>query len=144
MNKNKIFAGIAILGLAAVSFFVWDTQRDVACTLTGAGAAAVAAGLTRHETTQTIMAAVGGAGGGVACKKFVESLVEQPAQPVTVKVEAPNGSTTQDVTVTGYDLTANASPPANKTQRFFDCLNWQAYWLERLCWEGTISPPESS
>ena len=75
--------------VAAVIVFSTVNNNDPpkgTCELESAGVALVVTGLTHGESAKAISSALSGVGATVACNAAVESLTEDPTQPVDVRI----------------------------------------------------------
>lgn len=140
MDRNKIIAGIVIVGLA-VGVFLITKNKGTTCALTAAGVASIVAGVTHGRGVQEIVGTtVAGVFVPTACTSVVESLIESPEQSVSFDLKLSNGELS-DQNVTGTTLLS--PPPENppgSVERIVDCLSWDSAFLFRLCVDGAISP----
>ena len=136
--------GIGFLVAAvAVGAFVAYTGKDdkgATCALTSTGLGLIVLSVNHGQSAGTIAAKAAATGlAPVACKSVIESLVDEPEEPVTVNVDS-----TGDETVPGSELldtTPPPEPPQTPVSRLVDCFRWQSYFLRQMCYEGTIEPP---
>jgi hypothetical protein len=90
LNPLVLWGGGAVI-VAALVIIVSTTNNDDppegTCELGAAGVALVATGLTHGENAKAISSALSGVGASVACNATVESLTEDPTQPVDVSID---------------------------------------------------------
>lgn len=156
-NDQKIIAGVGLVVVAVVIAVViassggggddgdggggGGTTGDISCTLGTSGVGLIAAGLSRRQSAGEIVAGVAATTAvGVACKKAINSFVNAPEEPVSLRIEAPDGTTVEQ-TPTGSELAQ--PPPSQPTSQpnLVDCFRYHAGFVIRLCLNGTIPPP---
>lgn len=140
MDKNKIIAGLVVIGIA-VGVFAFTRNKEATCALTAAGAATVVAGVTHGRgVTEIVGTTTAGAVVPVACTSLVESLLETPSDTVSFELQLPTGES-YDQTMTGTTLLN--PPPSEPQPSILGCFDWDNDVLVRLCIEGSIPPPQA-
>jgi hypothetical protein len=146
-NQGKVVGGLAILALGA-GILVYVSQQEspdentanFGCTLTTAGVGALAIGLSRGESSSAVVAQLGApAAAGFACKQLVDSLVEDPGEPVTVNVQPGVGTNPIPQRITLDDLTSTVPP--GSISRMLECADYTIPVLFQMCSDGQLAPP---
>lgn len=130
--RNSIVGGAIVIGLG-IGWLVVSGDSKTGCTVTASGVAIIANGLSHGRgTTQIVVDAAAGAVARGACEALVDRLREEPAEPVALEVETPQG--TGEVSVTGAAL---AQPAAVRTS----CDDWLTLDYQQACSARQIGPP---
>ena len=135
----KIIGGVVVVAIAAGVFVVWRNSA-VACEIGAYGVEAIAVGVTRGKSADGVAAASNDLVPTI-CEGVINSLIEDPQEEVTFKLELATGGTSEQ-TVPGTEVLYPASEPAvGSGERIVKCLGWQSSLLFRLCIDGSLRPP---
>lgn len=147
-SNNALKIGGVLLGIAAIVFIISQvtdgSDEDVntaACSLGVSGITTITVGFSRGESARAIIAAAGPTLGSLACKGFVNTLADDPTEPVNYELEAADGTVLSQAVSQSDLISPPSPPPAESTPRIISCLHWSGAYLYRLCVNGFINPP---
>jgi hypothetical protein len=124
----------SVAAIALVVAVLTGKDSGVSCSLTGAAAAAIVAGVTHgKDTTEIFAPAATGVAVPAACKPTVDALIKKPDQKVKFNIQLPNGEQST-ANLAGSQL------PRGTPSQALSCLNWVFQAGRTLCEEGRLPP----
>jgi hypothetical protein len=134
--------GLVGVQLAGCSSSGGSDHTDALCKMSTAVVGLVVDGLAHDEDISGLYSILDHGGvADAACKSAVRTWRGDPSTTVQFQLVTPAGSMNVDTTAAQLTLVP-AQPPATSVQRTIECWAWQSSFMEQLCDQGTINPPQ--